>query len=102
MIVKCVRVFVKSGRMSEYLAAQEVWNRETAGAAGYLGCFCGRPDDQTETVTLLLFWRTRPDLVRWMETEHDRIAELAGADRHYERIEVEILESVLPTDGPRF
>ena len=33
-----------------------------------------------------------------MGTEHDRIAALAAADEHYERIEVRVLEAALMPD----
>ncbi len=98
MIVKFIKVFVKPGHLQAYLAAQEIWNREMHGAAGFLGSFCGRCGDEAEEAYVLLFWRSRDDLDRWMRTEHDRIAALAAADEHYERIEVRVLDAALTPD----
>ncbi len=98
MIVKFIKVFVKPGRLKEYLAAQEVWNREMHGATGFLGSFCGRCGDELDDLYLLLFWRSRDDLDHWMRTEHNRIAALAAADEHYERIEVRVLDAALTPD----
>lgn len=98
MIVKFIKVFVKPGHLQAYLAAQEIWNRQTHGAAGFLGSFCGRCGDEAEEAYVLLFWRSRDDLARWMHTEHDRIAALAAADEHYERIEVQVFEEAIPPD----
>lgn len=100
MVVKCIKVHVKPGHLQQYLSAQAVWNRETRPAPGYLGGFCGRCDDEPETVYLLFCWRCREDLERWMSTEHDRIAALAKADEHYERIEVRVLDAALPPEMP--
>lgn len=44
----------------------------------------------------MFFWRSREDLERWMAREHDRIAARAGAELHYDRIEVSILEEAHP------
>ena len=98
MIVKFIKVFVKPGHLQAYLTAQEIWNRQTHGATGFLGSFCGRCGDELEEVYLLSFWRSRGDLDRWMHTEHDRIAALAVADKHYQRIEVRVLEAALMPD----
>ena len=98
MIVKFIKVFVKPGKVQAYLAAQEIWNQQTHGATGFLGSFCGRCGDELEEAYLLFFWRSREDLDRWMGTEHDRIAALAAADEHYERIEVRVLEAALMPD----
>ncbi len=100
MVVKFIKVHVKSGHLQQYLSAQEIWNRETQPAPGFLGSFCGRCDDEPETVNLLFWWRCREDLERWMSTEHDRIATLAKADEHYERIEVRVLDAALPPEMP--
>ena len=98
MIVKFIRVFVKPGRMASYLAAQEIWNHESRKDAACLGSYCGRCEDEPDCVFLLFFWRSREALDRWMANEHDRIAALAKADAHYERIEVRILDAALPPD----
>ncbi len=84
--------------MASYLAAQEIWNRETRNDAACLGSYCGRCDDEPDCVFLLFFWRSREALERWMATEHDRIAAIAKADEHYERIEVRVLDAALPPD----
>ena len=98
MVIKLIKVFVKPGRMTSYLAAQEIWNRETRNDAACLGSYCGRGEDEPDCVFLLFFWRSREALDHWMATEHDRIAALAKADEHYERIEVRILDAALPPD----
>ncbi len=96
MVVKFIKVFVKPGRMDDYLSAQAIWNRETRNDAGCLGSYCGRCEDEPDCVFLLFFWRSREALDRWMASEHDRIAALAGAHEHYERIEVRVLDAALP------
>ncbi len=98
MVVKLIEVSVKPGHWDDYLAAQEIWNRETRGATGFVGGFCGRCDGESDIVRLLFFWRSRDDLDRWMQTEHDRIAALAKADEHFDRIEVRVLDAALPPD----
>lgn len=98
MIVKSIKVIVKPGRMDDYLAAQNTWNRETRRDPACLGSYCGRSEDEPNCVFLLSFWRSREALDRWMATRHDRIADLAKADEHYERIEVRILDAALPPD----
>ncbi len=95
MVIKSVKVYVKHGRLGDYLAAQRIWNRETGSAPGYLGCFCGQNPDEPDVVYVQLYWRTSEELERWMADEHDRIAALAKADAHYERIEVRVLDEVL-------
>jgi heme-degrading monooxygenase HmoA len=84
--------------MASYLAAQAIWNRETRKDPTNLGIFCGRCDDEPDCVFLLFSWRSREALDRWMATDHDRIAALARADEHYERIEVRVLNAALPPD----
>ncbi len=98
MVIKLIKVFVKPGRMTSYLAAQEIWNRETRNDAACLGSYCGRGEDEPDCVFLLFFWQSREALDRWMATEHDRIAVLAKAEEHYERIEVRVLDAALPPD----
>ncbi len=78
------------------MAAQAIWNRETRVAPGYLGGYCGGSSPDGEVVQLILFWRSRADLERWMASDHDRIAELAKADEHYERIETQVLDACGP------
>jgi quinol monooxygenase YgiN len=97
MVIKLVKVWVKPGQVPAFLAAQEVWNRETRQAPGYLGYHVGQDAAEPEVVYLHLFWRSRADLDAWMKTDHDRIAKLAPADEHYERIEVRVLDGLTPT-----
>ncbi len=99
MIVKFIKVYVKPGHMAAYRTAQEVFNRETPDAPGYRGHFCGRHGEDPNLVYLMFFWRSREDLDRWMAREHDRIAARTGAEAHYDRIEVSILEEAHPP-GP--
>jgi heme-degrading monooxygenase HmoA len=96
MIAKLIRVHVKPGRLSQYLAAQAIWNRETSKAPGYAGHFCGRDANDSNLIQLIFFWRSRADLDRWMADHHDRIESLARADEHFESHEVGIFEEVLP------
>ena len=98
MVVRFIKDFVKTGRMASYLAAQEIWNRETRSDAACPGSDCGRCEDEPDCVFLLFFWRSHEALDRWTATEHDRIAALAKADEHYERIEVRVLDAALPPD----
>ncbi|MCH7813789.1 MAG: DUF4937 domain-containing protein, partial [Planctomycetes bacterium] len=85
---------LKPGHREAYLAAQRVWNQETARAPGYLGCFCGQDPGEPDVLRLQFFWRSGDELQRWMAADHDRIAALAGADDHYERIEVHVLDAL--------
>lgn len=82
--------------MGQYLASQEVWNLETRRAPGSLGFFCGRSAKEENVVHLMFYWRSLGDYERWMADEHDRIARLAQADAHYERLVVRILDPVSP------
>lgn len=99
MVVKFIKVYVKPGHMRAYLTAQEVFNRETPDAPGYRGHFFGRRAEDPNLVYLIFFWRSREDLDRWMAREHGRIAARAGAETHYDRIEVSIMEKADPL-GP--
>jgi len=100
MVIKLIGVFLKPGHRDEFLAAQRVWNRETRAAPGYLGCLCSQEPNKPDVIYLQLFWRSRADLDDWMATDHDRIAALAGPDQHYDRLDVRILEGLLPGAGP--
>lgn len=104
MVLKLIKVFVKPGQMSQFLQAQEIWNRRTATDPGYLSHFCGYDPREPDVVYLLFCWRTRQDLDRWMAHEHDAIAAEAGSNAFYERTEVRILEAVSgivhPPDEP--
>jgi heme-degrading monooxygenase HmoA len=92
MIVKLIEVQAKPGHLAEYLAAQEIWNRETRRAQGFLGLFCGQSRKEENVVHLIFYWRSLADYEHWMATDHDRIARLADAEAHYERIKVWLLD----------
>ncbi len=94
MICKLITVHVKPGYLTEYLEAQEVWNRESCRDPSCLGYFCGQEPAAPDIVQSQFFWRSREDYERWMETDHDRIAEMAGADKYYERVETVVLDVV--------
>ncbi len=96
MIAKLITVHIKPGHLDDYLAAQRVWNIEMARSAGYIGGFCGQAGPHIVKMTLL--WASRAAYETWMATDHDRIAQLAGAKQFYEWIETEIIEQVLPSD----
>ena len=98
MIVKLIEVRVKQGLLAEYLESQRIWNSETRRSPGLMGMFTGQSREDPETVWLLFFWRSRPDYEDWMATEHDQIAEKAGARERYESCRVRILEAIL--DAP--
>ena len=100
MIAKFITVYVRPGHMDRYLAAQRIWNRETLGAPGYVGHCCWSDPDRDDVVHLQFFWRSRDDLDRWMRDDHDRIATLADADAHYERIDVQVREQILDSSAP--
>lgn len=94
MIVKLITVFVKAGRLADYLAVQRVWNRETAKCAGYMGTVVGQDVSREDVVCVQVYWRSMNDYERFMREEHDRIALMAGADAYYDRIEVRVVEWV--------
>ena len=96
VIAKCIKVFVKPGHMEDFLAAQRIWNEHSRRADGYLGEFVGRDPAAPDIVHVHLCWRSREDLARFMAEGHDRIAVLARADEHYDRIEVRVLDAVDP------
>ena len=103
-MVKLIRVALRPGHREAYLQSQAVWNRESRQASGYVGEFIADwPPDEVYVIT---FWRSRTDYDRWMEHDHDRIATLAGADDHYESLDIRTLDSagpaaVDPLGGPR-
>jgi heme-degrading monooxygenase HmoA/predicted O-methyltransferase YrrM len=96
MIVKLIEVQVKPGHLAEYLASQEIWNRETRRAPGFLGLFCGQSAKHENVVHLFFYWRSLADYQHWMASEHDRILKIADAQAHYERLIVRILEPTSP------
>lgn len=94
MVVKQITVFVKPGHMAEYVESQRKWNRLTRQCRGCVGEFIGQAPGDENTVHVFVYWESRAHLDRFMAEDHDRIAAEAGADRHYERIEVRILDEV--------
>lgn len=99
MIVKRITLSVPKDHLDDFWKAQEIWNRQTRGAAGYLGCFCGHRAGDPSTVELLFYWRSRAELDRWMSEEHDRIAAIAGSDRFYDSIETKVIEQKLAPES---
>ena len=89
-LIKLIRIKVRPGHRDAFLKSQEVWNRESATAPGYLGEYVG--DGDPGEMYVLTFWRSRPEYLRWMEEEHDRIAANAGADRHYEELDIRLID----------
>ena len=70
--------------------SQEVWNRESAAAPGYLGEFVGNGD--SGEIYVITFWRSRREYLRWMEDDHDRIAAKAGAGMHYAELDIRLID----------
>lgn len=91
-LVKLMRVTLRPGHREKYLQSQAVWNRESRLAPGYLGEFIG--DGEQDVIHLITFWRSRADYDSWMTGDHDRVATLAGAEAHYEALEVRIVDRV--------
>lgn len=91
-LVKLIRVELLPGHREDYLKSQAVWNRESRRDPGYLCEFIG--DGDPNELYVIAFWRSRADYERWMDAEHDRIAALAGADAHYERIDVRLIDGI--------
>jgi antibiotic biosynthesis monooxygenase (ABM) superfamily enzyme len=96
MIAKLIEVQIKPGCDAPYLAAQEIWNREMRRHPDCLGTVTGREPSRPDVVWVTVLWRSRDAYERWMQTEHDRIAALAGADRYYDKIVVRTLDSAFP------
>ena len=61
-------------------------------ASAYLGEFIG--EGESNELYVVTFWRSRDEYERWMDAEHDRIAALAGADAHFERIDVSLIDGI--------
>ncbi|MAE69278.1 MAG: hypothetical protein CME06_02285 [Gemmatimonadetes bacterium] len=72
MVVKEIRVQPKPGHLRSYLSAQAIWNRQSRTSPGYLGESVGRVADDESIVEVLIGWRSRADLDRFMADEHDR------------------------------
>jgi len=101
VIVKLIRVWVKPGHMQGFLEAQAIWNRESRTLPGYLGEYVGRVEGDGDSLSVLIYWRSSADLAHFMARDHDRIAVQAGAEQHYERIEVQVLaQSVASACAP--
>ncbi|MCB9850282.1 MAG: DUF4937 domain-containing protein [Phycisphaerales bacterium] len=96
MICKRIKVHVRPGHLDQYLVAQRIWNEHTARCPGYVGEFVGQSPNEPDVVDVHLYWQSRADLERFMAVDHDRIAALSKAEDHYERIEVTILNAILP------
>jgi heme-degrading monooxygenase HmoA len=98
MWLKEIRVKLRPGQAHEFWQAQSVWNGESAQCAGYLGTIEARPDK--DQALLLVFWKDRDSLDRFMRNDHDRIAAVAHSDAYYESIcvrqfEVDVVEESL-------
>ncbi len=91
-LIKLIRVTLRPGHRDGYLASQAVWNRESRLAPGYVGELIG--EGEPDEVYVITFWRSRDEYRHWMDAEHDRIAALAGADAHYERIHVRLIDGI--------
>jgi heme-degrading monooxygenase HmoA len=100
VFLKHIEVAVRPGEQAAYLEAQGMWNRETAAAPGFLGTFCGRERDADDTVHVFVLWEDRDAYERWMGADHDRVADLARADRHYLATTVRLLDEAAPA-SPR-
>jgi heme-degrading monooxygenase HmoA/ubiquinone/menaquinone biosynthesis C-methylase UbiE len=92
VIVKAIEVRPRPGHLDAYLASQRIWDEESRAAPGYLGTFCGRDPREPDLVHVLIYWRSREDYDAWMAREHDRIAALAGAAEHIERMTIRVLD----------
>ena len=91
MWLKQISVKLRPGQTREFWRAQSVWNEESAQCAGYLGTIEARPDK--EQALLLVFWKDRDSLDRFMRNDHDRIAAVAHSDTYYESIRVSQFEA---------
>ena len=91
-LIKLIRVTLLPGHREDYLESQAVWNRESRLAPGYLGEVIG--DGEPNELYVITFWRSRDEYERWMDRDHDRIAALAAADAHYEKIEVRLIDGI--------
>jgi heme-degrading monooxygenase HmoA len=100
MITKSIKVFVKAGHHEAYLAAQDIWNRKSRRAPGYVGERIIQDPNEPNVVYAHIYWRSRDDLNRFIANDHDHIAILANADDHYDRIDVRILEGQHSTWEP--
>ena len=91
MWLKEIRLKLRQGQAAEFWAAQSVWNKESARCAGYLGTIEARP--AAEEALLLIFWKDRESLEQFMRDDHDRIADSANSDAHYDSIRVRQFEA---------
>ncbi len=91
MWIKEIRLKLRPGQGDEFWRAQSIWNEKSAHCAGYLGTIEARP--AKEEALLLVFWKDRDSLERFMRDDHDRIAADARSDVHYESISVHQFEA---------
>jgi heme-degrading monooxygenase HmoA len=95
-LIKIVGLTLRPGHRERFLESQAVWNRESRSALGYLGEVLGAsgPDE----LHVLTFWRSRDEYERWMEQDHDRIATLAGAEAHYDQLDVRVIDRLTESE----
>ena len=86
MWLKEINLKLRPGQVEQFWRAQTVWDEESARSPGYLGTIQARPSGNEALI--LIFWRDRQSLERFMRLDHDRIATLAGSEAHYESIRV--------------
>jgi len=91
MWLKEIRLKLRPGQVAEFWRAQSIWNEESARCAGYLGTIEARP--AKDEALLLIFWKDRESLERFMRDDHDRIASNAHSDAHYDSIRVHQFEA---------
>ncbi len=90
MIVKFMRIQLRPGHRKQFLAAQDVWDRESRLTTGYVGE--ARSDGQDEEMFIHAVWTSRAVYDTWMATEHDRIEQIAGSEAHFEYIDIHVLD----------
>ncbi|NHZ70796.1 MAG: DUF4937 domain-containing protein [Proteobacteria bacterium] len=90
MIIKFMRIQLKPGHRKQFLAAQDVWDRESRLTTGYLGE--ARSDGHDDEVFIHAVWATRAVYDTWMTTEHDRIEQIAGSEAYFEHIDIRVID----------
>ena len=91
MWLKEIRLKLRPGQATGFWTAQSIWNEESTRCAGYIGTIEARP--AADEALLLIFWKDRESLAQFMRDDHDRIADSAHSDRHYESIRVRQFEA---------
>ena len=91
MWLKEISLQLHPGQIDQFWLAQSVWDSESARCPGYLGTIQARP--ASDEALILVFWRDRQSLERFMRLDHDRIAAQAGSEAHYESIRVRQFEA---------